>query len=110
MEDLLGITMSEGTISELMARCVQNLTEVESLVKAALQEAEVIHQDKTGLHVAGKRNWLHVTSTAMFTHYQVHASRGQEGLTAIGILPGYTGISIHDGWGSYFRYGCEHSI
>jgi len=87
MEDLLGVAMSEGTICELVARCAQNLVEVESLVKAALQEAEVIHQDETGLYVAGKRNWMHVTCSATLTHYQVYASRGQEALQAIGILP-----------------------
>jgi transposase len=30
-------------------------------------------------------------------------------LQAIGILPQFAGISIHDGWGSYFLYDCEHA-
>src|SRR5260370_7161772 len=53
--------------------------------------------------------WVDGTATARLTHYQVHASRGHEGLDAIGILPGFTGISIQDGFGSYFRYACEHA-
>jgi len=110
MEDLLGVSMSEGTICALVARCATNLVEVETQIKAALVQADVIHQDETGLYVAKRRNWMHVTSTAHLTHYQVHPKRGQEALDAIGIVPGYTGISVHDAWGSYFRYACEHAL
>ena len=109
MEDLLGVAMGEATVCELVARCAQNLAGVEQQVKAALQEAQVIHQDETGLYVASKRHWMHVTSTARLTHYQVHASRGQEALEAIGIMSGFWGTSVHDGFGSYFRYGCQHA-
>jgi len=52
---------------------------------------------------------MHVTCTPILTHYQVHASRGQAALEAIGILPQFTGISIHDGWASYFLYDCQHA-
>src|SRR5205085_12205874 len=70
---------------------------------------EVIHQDETGLDVVGKRHWMHVTCTATLTHYHVDVSRGQAALEAIGILAQFRGISIHDGWGSYFLYACEHA-
>jgi transposase len=110
MEDLLGVQMSEGTVCELLARCAENLREVESLVKAGLQEAEVIHQDETGLYVAKRRHWMHVTSTARLTHYQVHPSRGSKALEAIGILPRFLGTSVHDGFGSYFPYPCQHAL
>lgn len=109
MEDLLGIAMSEGTLCELIARCARTLLAVEEQVKEALVQAEVIHQDETGLYIAGKRNWMHVTCTSTLTHYHVHASRGQEALEAIGILPRFAGTSIHDGWGSYFLYDCSHA-
>ena len=109
MEDLLEVSMSEATLCELVGRCAQNLADVEQKLKEALIAAEVIHQDETGLYVAGKRNWMHVTCTPTLTHYQVHKSRGQEALEAIGILPRFRGTSIHDGWGSYFLYGCSHA-
>ncbi len=31
-------------------------------------------------------------------------------MNAIGILPLFKGISIHDGWASYFLYDCEHAL
>ena len=110
MEDLLGIAMSEGTLCELIGRCAKTLAPVVEQVKEALVQADVIHQDETGLYVAGSRHWMHVTCTARLTHYQVHESRGQEALQAIGILPRFAGTSVHDSWGSYFLYDCYHAL
>jgi transposase len=109
MRDMLGVQMSEGTVCDLIARAAGRLVPVEQQIKAALTHAEVIHQDQTGLYVQGLRHWMHVTCTPTLTHYQVHASRGQAALEAIGILPQFTGISIHDGWASYFLYDCQHA-
>lgn len=109
MRDLLGVQMSEGTVSDLIQRCAGELANVEQQITEALKETEIIHQDETGLYVAGKRHWMHVTCTPTLTHYHVDVSRGQRALEAIGILAHFTGISIHDGWGSYFLYGCEHA-
>jgi len=109
MRDLLGVQMSEGTVGDLIKRCAGQLAMVEQQITEALKQAEVIHQDETGLDVAGQRHWMHVTCTPTLTHYHVDASRGQAALEAIGILPQFTGISVHDGWGSYFLYDCEHA-
>ena len=109
MADLLGVRTRLGTICELIQRCAGQLRSVEQQIKEALIQAEVIHQDETGLYVAGKRYWEHVTCTPTLTHYHVDASRGQPALEAIGILPQFKGISIHDGWASYFLYPCEHA-
>lgn len=110
MSDLLGVAMSEGTVADLLTRCAKHLAPVEQRVKEALRQAEMVHQDETGLRVAGQREWMHVTCTPTLTHYQVHPSRGHAALEAIGILPQFTGLSIHDGWGSYFVYDCEHAL
>ena len=109
LEDLLAISMSEGTLCDLITRCATSLVDVEQQIKEALIQQDVIHQDETGLYVAGKRQWMHVTCTPSLTHYYVHASRGREALQAIGILPRFTGTSVHDGFGSYFRYACLHA-
>jgi transposase len=109
MRDLLGVQMSEGTVWELIKRCALELATGEQQIKAALKQAEVIHQDETGLDVEGFRHWMHVTCTPTLTHYHVDKSRGQAALEAIGILPHFAGISVHDGWGSYFLYDCQHA-
>ena len=111
LADLLGTSMSEGTLCSLIEHCAQNLAPVEEQIKAALRAAPVLHQDETGLYVKGTRHWLHMSSTAHLTHYAVHAKRGRAALESIGILPQFKGTSVHDGWRSYFLYeDCCHAL
>jgi len=110
MEDLMGVTMSEGTLCALVARCAENLGEGEEHVKAALQQAEITHQDETSVHVAKRRHGMHVTSIPQLTHSSVNASPGRTVLEAIGSMPHVTGTSVHDGWGSYFLSRCQHAV
>src|SRR2546423_12836113 len=78
IEDLLGPPMSVGTLQGLVARCAEQLEPVEQQIKAALSRAEVLHQDETGLYVAGQRHWMHVSATEHLTHYAVHRKRRKE--------------------------------
>src|SRR2546421_4782815 len=110
IEDLMGPSMSVGTLQGLIERCAKQLEPVEQQIKAALCRAEVLHQDETGLYVAGQRHWMHVSATEQLTHYAVHAKRGKEALDAIGILEGFEGVSVHDGWRSYWHYACQHAL
>jgi transposase len=108
--DLLGAKLCASTIQALVERCAAHLQPVEKQIKLALRQAGVIHQDETGLYVAKKRHWMHVTATKRLTHYQVHQKRGTAALDANGILPGYQGTSVHDGWVAYEGYGCRHAL
>lgn len=90
--------------------CYENLAPAEEGIKQALISSAVLHNDETGLRSDGKRQWVHVASTTTHTHYEIHAKRGKEAMDAIGILPYFTGISVHDRYGSYERYkNCKHA-
>jgi len=110
LDDLLGVSMSQGTLCTLIERCARDLQSIEDLTKTALSLSEVVHQDETGLYVEGKRSWMHVTATATLTHYAVHAARGIQALRTIGILENFAGVSVHDGWQSYWQYDCGHGL
>src|SRR5258708_377281 len=110
LEDLLGPAMSVGTLQGLVERCAEQLEPVEQQIKAALSRAEVLHQDETGLSVAGQRHWMHVSATEHLTHYAIHPKRGKEALDAIGILADFQGVSVHDGWRSYWQFLCQHAL
>jgi Transposase IS66 family len=81
---------------------------VDHEIKAALRQAPALHHDETGLRVVGAEGaqleWTQVTCTPTLTHYARHTTRGATALEAIGILPGYHGTSVHDGWTSYRHY------
>ncbi len=40
----------------------------------------------------------------------MHTRRGQEAFDAFGILPGFQGTAIHDGWAPYRKYDCRHGL
>lgn len=111
MADLFGCPISEGTVESAVAECYQQLAETEAAIKRGVTGAKVAHFDETGLNIAGKNQWLHVSSTASLTFYAVHKKRGCEALNEIDVLPKFQGRAVHDGLPSYWQYGqCEHAL
>lgn len=111
LHELFGVRLGRGTLVGWIQQAATILVPVETALKAALQRAPVLHNDETGLRRAGTLAWAHVASTARLTHYAIHAKRGTEATEAIGILPGFRGVSIHDGWVSYRAYQqCRHAL
>jgi transposase len=108
--DLFGHQPAKGTLQTAVETCAAGLVEVEAQIKAALRRATVLHNDETGVRVGGTLHWVHVASTARLTHYGVHPKRGSAAMTAIGILPGFPGISVHDGLAAYRQYPCAHAL
>jgi transposase len=47
------------------------------------------------------KHWVHTLSTRLLTLLVVHPRRGVEALVDIGVLPGYGGTVVHDGYASY---------
>jgi transposase len=110
LKDLLGLSLSPGTIQALVQQCARLLKPVEEAIKTALIQAPVIHQDETGMYINGHTHWVHVCSTKALTHYGVHPKRGQEGMDAIGIVTHFQGTSVHDGLQSYQSYFFTHAL
>jgi len=110
LSDVLGCEISEATLYNSRESCFAGLASVEEAIAGAIQQAEVLHSDETGMRVKGQLWWLHVASTDGLTFYFVHTKRGKEAMDAMGILPNYEGISVHDGLKSYAQYACEHAL
>jgi transposase len=109
--DLVGVRVSLGTLTRWVTQGAEILRPVEEQIKAALHRAPVLHSDESGVRRAGKLAWAHVTCTARLTHYAIHPKRGSEATDAIGILPTYEGVSVHDGWKPYRHYTlCRHAL
>ena len=109
--DLFGAAPSEGTLATAKAECHARLEPVEKAIKRANSKAEVAHFDETGVRIRVKTHWLHQAGTQSLTFYAHHEKRGREALDAIGILPAFSGTSVHDGFSSYFTYQqCVHAL
>jgi transposase len=96
--DVFAARLSEGTLVSWVQQGAATLAPVEAQIKAALGRAPVLHHDETGVRRGGRLAWAHVASTRRLTHYAVHAKCGTEATDAIGILPDFRGVSVHDGW------------
>jgi transposase len=104
LADLFGTPMSAGTVAAWTTRAAAGLEPFTAAAVAGLTGAEVVHVDETGLRVAGRLHWLHVACSALFTVLVCSAKRGKPAIDAVGVLPDFTGIAVHDAFAPYARY------
>jgi transposase len=109
-EDLFGVPLSGGTLVHIDREIGERLEEVNDRIKEQILYSPIVHFDETGMRIEGKLHWLHVAGTEEATYYVPHGKRGSQAIDAIGILPSFEGIAVHDGWNSYFNYGCDHAL
>jgi transposase len=106
----LGTTFSQGSLQAALQAGSKLVQKPLDRIRESLIGSQVLHNDETGFRVAGKRLWLHVAATSQLTYYQSHEKRGKEATDAIGILPQFQGISVHDSWACYLQYPCLHAL
>jgi transposase len=110
-EDLLGVSLSEGTLAAIDRRCARRIEPVVQEIKDCLLQSPVRHYDETGMSINGKLAWLHSTSTCEYTYYYPHPRRGFAATEEIGILGrGTPSVAVHDNWSNYFGYEGEHAL
>lgn len=110
VEDLFGVKLSTGTVQTCIGQAAQRLTLSYKQIAQAIRLAPVVHFDETGQRAKARLRWLHVASTPKLTWYFAHDKRGQLAMDAAQILPGFKGVAVHDGWGSYRDYDCVHAL
>lgn len=108
--DVFSHRLSKGTLVKTVKRCFSHLIGIENIIKQLMQKTPVLHADESGFRVHKKLNWCHVASTEQVTLYNIHAKRGGDAMTAMGVLPNYQGILIHDHFNPYFALDCQHAL
>lgn len=108
--DLFGQTPSQGTLARGLEQAHERLEPVEQQIHAALRCSPSVHFDETGLRIASTRQWVHSAGTPTLTLYRAHPKRGREAIDAMGVLPGYEGVGIHDAYTSYLSYPGRHAL
>lgn len=82
---------------------------VEAEVRGQVQQAAVAHCDETGIRTAGKLQWLHTASTALYTLLFVHEKGGTEAWRSdASILPEFRRWAIHDYLAAYRQFPQAH--
>ena len=110
LADCFGAPVSTGTLVGIMASAAAVLAGFRETVRSQLAAAPLAHFDETGARVAGSLHWVHSASTAALTHYGVHPRRGRAAMEASGVLPGFGGVAVHDGFLPYKGWPCTHAL
>ena len=100
----LRIPISTGAIQSMMDKAAVAAVEPVERIKGKVSGKDVVNFDETGLRVAGALHWLHCACSGPWRFYTVHRKRGEEGMEAMGILPEFTGVAVHDFWSSYKKF------
>jgi transposase-like protein len=111
LQTLLGQVISEATILKYVLLLHLALEQWERAAIERLLTLPAMHVDETSLRVEKKNQWIHVCSGGEITLKFLHEKRGQEAMQAIGVIPRYGGVIIHDCWASYLAYEhCGHGL
>ena len=99
---LAGIAVSTGWMAGIRGKAAA-LVEASGFperVRKLLRAAPAVHADETPARTAGGTRYVHLACTAYLT--LVHTGdRSAGAIDAGGVLPGYTGIIVRDGYAGY---------
>ncbi len=108
---LIGQAISEATILKYVMQLHHALADWEKSAIDRLLAMPAMHVDETSLRVNKKNHWIHVCSSEGITVKFLHPKRGIEAIEAIGVIPRYGGVIIHDCLASYLSYDhCDHAL
>ena len=111
LAELFGVPLSSGTVAALTARAAGRLDCFLEEIRARITAAGVAGFDETGLRVEGRLHWVHCARTGKYTLLSCHPRRGTKAMDAMGVLPGFAGIAVHDAWAPYDTYAaCGHQL
>ena len=98
------ISMSDGTVVNIVADLAARLDETVRDIIKALASCGVLNVDETGVRVSGKLTWMQIITSEMFSLYGRSAKRGTPNDEMDGLLLLFTGILVHDHLSSYYGY------
>lgn len=102
--DLFGLSIATDTLVSFTKKLHYQLEGFNLLCFEAVQKSLLNHLDETSLRVAGKTQWLHVSSNESFTYYHLNVRRKA-------LLEGLQGFVVHDHWKCYYLMsGVKHAL
>jgi transposase len=99
MSQMAGVTVSVGWVAGVRGKAAALVagSEFTGRVKELLKDAPAVHADETPVRAAGGMRYVHLACTAYLTLMHT-GDRSADAIDAGGVLPGYTGIIVRDGY------------
>jgi transposase len=102
MRQLCGLGVSTGWAAGVRGRAAAlvGASGFAAAVAGLLRQAPALHADETPARAAGGLRYVHLACTAYLTLMHT-GDRSGDAIDAGGVLPGYTGIIVRDGYHGY---------
>ena len=97
---LTGVNVSAGFVAGIRGKAARLLSPFMDRVRELLPAAAVLYADETPARAAGKLHYVHVACTEFLTAMHT-GDRTKEAIDAGGVLPGYAGTIVRDGYKGY---------
>jgi transposase len=103
LREMAGVAASTGWMAGIRGRAAALVADsgFTDRVRELLKTAPAVHADETPARAAGGMRYVHLACTAYLTHMHT-GDRSADAIDAGGVLPGYQGVIVRDG---YFAYG-----
>jgi transposase len=98
--DLTGAHVSTGFVHSVFLDAAARLAPFTDRLRDLLRAVPVLHADETPARVAGRWGYVHVACTDTLTLFHV-GGRSAADVDAGGVLPGFTGTIVRDGYAAY---------
>ena len=98
--EVFGIPASTGSIDSAIMRMSAVLADPWAELRAAIQQAEVVHADETTWRLAGAQQWLWVAASALLACYRIDPSRSQAAAKAL-LGEDFGGFVVSDRYAGY---------
>lgn len=109
--DQYKMALSCGSVFNFISDAAFRLEPFKQVALTQLKNSAVMNVDETGININKKLHWLHGASNNKWTWLEPHTKRGREAMDAIGIIPAFKGVLVHDHLKAYFTYtDCRHSL
>lgn len=98
--DLTGAPVSTGFVHSVFVDAAARLEPFTDRLRHLLRAAPVLHADETPARVGGALRYVHVACTEDYSLFHV-GGRSAADVDAGGVLPGFTGTIVRDGYAAY---------
>ena len=100
MGDMTGLPVSAGWVAGVRRKAAGRLGPFMDHVRVLLRQAGVLYADETPARAAGGLEYVHVACTEFLTCMHT-GGRSAAGIDAGGVLEGYGGVIVRDGYAGY---------
>ena len=109
--DFCNLSISQGTICNLLNKFAQKATPAYELIAQKLETEKVVGSDETGIKINGIKGWFWTWQNKWLTFITYSANRGFDSIQT-NFKNGFKqGVLVHDCWASHFKTDCKtHQI